>query len=104
MSIPSFDGLIVQKLPGMDGSVFFASVEPAYSRWLPWPGRTSRWWYEIRSFGEPDEHGVAASTWAYMDGGSGGGFTLAACIRRAQRAVDAFATEAPSPVVSGEET
>ena len=62
----------------------YAAIEPAESRWLPWPGRTSRWWFEINRV-------FPAATLAYEDGGSGGGFTLAACIRGASDALDRFA-------------
>lgn len=89
----SHSGLLVQPTPGLNGETFYAEIEPASSRWLPWPGRTSRWWYEIHAIGEPDEHGIPTSTLAYLDGGSGGGFTLATCIRRAQEAVGQFAEE-----------
>ncbi len=65
---------------------YYAEIEPAMSRWLPWPGRTSRWWFEIN-----DADGGAVITLAYEDGGSGGGFTLAACIRKATAALDEFA-------------
>lgn len=81
------DGLIVAPLSTEDNAgVVYAEVVPAGSRWLPWFGRTSRWWFEVHSVenegGEPWGH-----TWAYTDGGSGGGFTLAACVRRARNAV-----------------
>ena len=58
-------------------------VEVAGSRWLPWKGRMSRWWYEImdRAIGEQDW-----TTRAYEKGGSGGAFTLKRCIRRASEA------------------
>lgn len=55
-------------------SRLWADIEPAASRWLPWPGRTSRWWFEVRC----DQH-----THAYEAGGSGGGFTLRSCFWRA---------------------
>lgn len=76
-------------LPG-DG-VLFAEVEPAGSRWLPWKGRTSRWWFEVNSMTPGDE---CMTTWAYTEGGSGGGFTLRACVRRAQRSLLRFSEQA----------
>lgn len=81
------NGLIVQPTYSRNGEVFFAEVEPAGSRWLPLRGRTSRWWYEVHALEEDGER----ATWAYVEGGSGGGFTLAACVRRAQEAVSRFA-------------
>ena len=63
-----------------------AEIEPSGSAWLPWPGRMSRWWYEITAV---DIEGTNW-TWAYEPGGSGGGFTLRACLRRAMRAIDGF--------------
>jgi hypothetical protein len=81
------NGLVVQPTFGHDGEVYYAEVEPAGSRWLPWPGRTSRWWYEVHELEKDGER----ATWAYVEGGSGGGFTLAACVRRAQEAVSRFA-------------
>lgn len=87
------DGLAVAPMRGMSGDLFYAEVVPAGSRWLPWFGRTSRWWYEVHSIGEPDEHGVDTSTLADVEGGSGGGFTLRSCIRRAAAAVDRFASK-----------
>jgi hypothetical protein len=90
----NYIGIIVQPTHKEDLSeLLYAEVEPSYSRWLPWPGRTSRWWYEVHSQGEPDEHGIGGTTYAYIKGGSGGGFTLRACLRRAQTAVDFFANE-----------
>ena len=68
----------------------YAEIEIAGSRWLPWPGRTSRWWFEISKIA-PDETGSDVDwTLAYEPGGSGGGFTLAACLRRASAALDRF--------------
>ena len=89
-------GLIVSPLPKLSGDeTIYAEVTPAGSRWLPWPGRTSRWWFEVHSKHAPDEHGVDTSTWAYIEGGSGGGFTLRSCIAKATEAVQNF-TEAES--------
>ena len=90
ISVTSHDGLLVQATLAGD-ELLYAEVVPAGSRWLPWPGRTSRWWYEVHSVGEPDEHEIGVSTYAYLPGGSGGGFTLASCVRKAQDAVDHFA-------------
>ena len=71
-------------------STHYAEIEIAGSRWLPWPGRTSRWWFEIGKVA-PDEDGNDTYwTLAYEPGGSGGGFTLAACLRRASAALDRF--------------
>ena len=68
----------------------YAEIETAGSWWLPWPGRMSRWWFEIGKVA-PDETGRDTYwTLAYEPGGSGGGFTLAACLRRASAALDRF--------------
>lgn len=66
----------------------YAEVEPSGSRWLPLPGRTSRWWFEVHHKHEPDEQGCDTTTHAYTPGGSGGGFTLRSCLVRAATAVD----------------
>jgi len=89
----SHAGLIVYPIESESGEVFYAEIEPAGSRWLPWPGRTSRWWYEIHSVGEPDEHGTTGNTYAYTPGGSGGAFTLRACIIKASEAVEKIMEE-----------
>lgn len=87
-------GLLVGPQATVKGNTVYAEVEPAYSRWLPWPGRTSRWWYEVHAvYPEADEHGINRSTFAYIQPGSGGAFTLASCVRRAQRAIEHFAEE-----------
>lgn len=87
-------GLIVNPIPTLDGTrIIYAEVEPACSRWLPRPGRTSRWWYEVHAKHAHDEHGVDTTTYAYVEGGSGGGFTFASCFRRAQEAVNRFVEE-----------
>lgn len=68
----------------------YAEIETAGSMWLLWPGRMSRWWFEIGKVA-PDETGNDTYwTLAYQPGGSGGGFTLAACLRRASQALDSF--------------
>ena len=72
---------------------YFATIEPAGSRWLPWRGRMSRWWFEIERFSSTDEeYGEIPWTLAYEAGGSGGGFTLRKCILRAADALDTFTT------------
>lgn len=87
-------GLIVQPMTTLDGlRIVYAEVEPAYSPWRPLPGRTSRWWYEVHAKHPCDEHGCDTTTYGYVEGGSGGGFTLAACVRRAQEAVNRFVEE-----------
>jgi len=87
-------GLIVSPMPNGGGDhVFFAEVVPAGSRWLPWPGRTSRWWFEVHAKHAADEHGVDTTTYAYLNGGSGGGFTFRSCVSKAMDAVIAFAGE-----------
>lgn len=87
------DGIVVGTTTVLDepGTTVYAVVEPAGSRWLPWPGRTSRWWYEV--------HGVDAAgggtTYAYTYAhgtGSGGAYTLRGCVRKALAAVDEVAT------------
>lgn len=91
-------GLIVSPMPKLYGDraeTLFAEVVPAGSRWLPWPGRASRWWFEVHSQHAPDEHGCTGTTYAYTEGGSGGGFTLRSCIAKASEAVDHFASEKP---------
>jgi len=74
-----------------DSEAVYAEIEPAGTGWLPWPGRTSRWWYEVHAVGDPDGHGVFRSTYAYQPGGSGGAFTLRSCIRKATAAIDKMA-------------
>lgn len=90
------NGLLVAPTTTERGSLLYAEVVPAGSRWLPWVGRTSRWWFEVHvldapgtvQFHEPPY--VDRSTLAYHERGSGGGFTLARCIRRATDAVQHF--------------
>jgi hypothetical protein len=87
-------GLIVSPMPQIEGDHFlFAEVVPAGSRWFPWPGRTSRWWFEVHAQHAPDEHGVTGTTYAYTEGGSGGAFTLRGCVSKAMEAVDKFVWE-----------
>ena len=52
---------------------FEAEVYPSGSAWLPWSGRTSRWWWEIscRRIGDTEW-----TTLEYTPGGGGGAFTL----------------------------
>jgi hypothetical protein len=50
----------------------------------------SRWWYEVHST-TPGEDCV--TTWAYIDGGSGGSFWFRKCIAEASKAADHFAYE-----------
>lgn len=97
--LPGGPGLLVgvSSRIAADGH-FWAEVIPAPLRhWRPWPGRTSRWWYEVHSSNPrgPAVDDVIAyySTWAYDDAGSGGGFTLAQCILRASEAVEKFVWE-----------
>jgi hypothetical protein len=78
--------LYAEHLP--DGRVIYAEIMPAASRWLPWTGRTSRWWFEIHEWSPlPGEFGVHVTTHAYTDYGSGGSFTLAGCHRKAVKAI-----------------
>ncbi len=63
---------------------FFAEVVPSgeihwWRRFLPWVGN---WWYEVQS---------DKLSYAYEEGGSGGAYTLRACIRKADEAVEKFA-------------
>ena len=97
--LPHF-GLIVQSLPYDRNEWMWAEVEPA-SRWLPWPGRTSRWWFEVHKRHAPDEYGYDITTYAYVKGGSGGAFTFRKCVERAQDAVERFYCELTSPAVAG---
>lgn len=85
-------GLIVHPIPTV-GGLIYAEVEPAYTGWRPWRGRTSRWWYEVHEVHAPDEHGADGTTYAYTEGGSGGAFTFRGCIRKAQAAVELFVAE-----------
>ena len=78
--------------------VVLGSIEPAWSGWRPWRGRTSRWWYEIHSrvdvADEVDEEAaVVTFTHAYNrdERGSGGAFTMRRCIMRAALAMDLVA-------------
>lgn len=88
--MPAVRGLMVGTLTLPDGRCFYAEVEPAPLRyWRPWPNRTSLWWFEVHST-EPDSD--YPTTYAYEEGGSGGGLTLRACVRRAADAVEQFAT------------
>lgn len=81
-------GLTVGPFGLPNEGLLFAEIEPApLWNWRPWRGRTSRWWYEIKS-ASPRE--PWQTTWAYQPGGSGGGFTLRACVRRARRAMHDF--------------
>lgn len=88
-------GLIVSPLPHLtEDRVLYAEVVPAGSRWLPLPWRWARWWFEVHAVHAPDEHGVDTTTYACVDGGSGGGFTLRSCIAKATDAVSRFTEEA----------
>lgn len=88
-------GLVVSPMPRIkkNDRLLYAEVVPAGSRWLPWPGRTSRWWFEVHAQHAPSEHGVTGTTYAYVEGGSGGAFTLRGCIAKAMDAVDKFVWE-----------
>jgi hypothetical protein len=70
------------------GQAFFAEIESApRSVWRPWPGRWSRWWFEVKgrdSTGDVWQFG-------YEPGMSGGGFTLGSCVRKASAAAAALA-------------
>ena len=90
LSVPkapfTYDGIIVAPISTADGTaVIYAQVEPAASRWLPLPGRTSRWWFEVHSVEGNDT--FDRHTWAYCEGGSGGGFTFRSCVTKAAQAV-----------------
>lgn len=78
-------GVRVGPLTSLKEGPIWAEIEPAPSwNWRPWRGRTARWWFEVHTTG---------ATWAYLDGGSGGGFTLRSCTRKALAAVHHFAHE-----------
>lgn len=68
--------------------LFYAEVTPAGSRWLPLPGRWCRWWYEVQR--RPLEGEECGTTYAYEDGGSGGGFTFRGCVSKASTAAHDF--------------
>lgn len=86
LSVPESHFTLILSDNDMWGDLY-ATIEPAGSRWLPWKGRMSRWWFEV----ERIERGEAfPSTLAYEFGGSGGGFTLAKCVQRAAVALDLF--------------
>ncbi len=70
-------GIMVGRMTVGD-ETFFAEVTPA-GHILPY---VSRWWFEVQS----DKF-----TYAYEPGGSGGAFTLAGCISKADDAVQKFA-------------
>lgn len=71
----------------------YAEVEPSGYRWLPWPGRTSRWWFEVMHKHDPDEHGCDTTTHAYLEYGRGGAFTLRRCLIRASEAIEVAVEE-----------
>lgn len=88
--IPQYASHLVSPEYLDDGWVVYAEITPAWSRWLPWPGRTSRWWFEIMHAepqGPAGKAGVEITTHGYEDYGSGGGFTLRACVLKATEAV-----------------
>ena len=70
---------------------FYAEIEHAGSRWLPWRGRTSRWWFEVCAVDDAPE--TPYTTYAYVEGGSGGAYTLKKCISRADAALWTFTTK-----------
>ena len=97
--MPAVRGLLVSLITLPDGRCFYAEVEPAPLRyWRPWDGRSSRWWFEVHSTGPNDDY---PTTYAYEPGGSGGGLTLRACVRRAANAVGQFAIKALHAEQSG---
>jgi len=61
----------------------YVEIEPSYG-WRPWPGRWSRWWWELH-FQRPVDD--AAYTCAYTDGGSGGTFTFRKAMQKADAVV-----------------
>lgn len=61
---------------------FAVCIDPA-GPWRPWPGRMSRWWWEIMA----REVGGEWFLLGYEPGGSGGGFTLRSAIVRGSEAV-----------------
>jgi hypothetical protein len=65
-----------------------AGIHPSGSRWLPWPGRMSRWWYEVGHVTpEPCEQlGTPRTAWTDAYGEA---FTLRSAIRRAYHTMDA---------------
>lgn len=78
------NGLIVNPVPyGKDDLIYAEVVPSGYGSWwrrfLPWVGN---WWFEV--------HLASGATLAYTKGGSGGGYTLSGCIRKAMEAIDKF--------------
>lgn len=63
---------------------FYAEIAPAASAWLPWPGRTSRWWFEVTGPPEANDEYQVPTHYYTFDGGA---FTLRRCIFRAVDAV-----------------
>jgi hypothetical protein len=84
-------GLMVGPFQTNKGGTMWAEIEPAPKRnWRPLPGRMAMWWYEVHSEDPGDD---CATTWAYMDRGSGGAFSFRKTVRLARDATHYFAYE-----------
>lgn len=61
---------------------FWAEIEPAPSGRVPWPGRLSRWWFEVN--GPSDDPRCETEHYHMYDGG---GLSLRRCLWNAVEAV-----------------
>jgi hypothetical protein len=59
-----------------------AGIEPAGSRWMPLPGRMSRWWFEVDTKLDGE---LCRMHWWEHDSGA---FSLHRCIHKARKAMD----------------
>ena len=78
--------LLDELYAGDHAHTLYLYIDPRGSLWLPWPHRSSVWWWEVHEeVGDCCEAGI---THAYDPGGSGGAWFLSRAIRKAARYAD----------------